>query len=127
MTLNEAIREGCRLYPRQAFGSLGGEDGIGRCVIGAIKEGVHTLSACYLGDYGKMFPEIERMGLPCPECHITSNYYNDRFSTLWWLLVHLNDTHHWSREAIAEWADPRPDLHVAMPQVATPESLPTHA
>ena len=124
MTLNEAIREGCRVFPKQAFGSYNdGRDG--RCALGAAGEAV-GLKASFMGRFmgqclpgiTTVFPELKKE-TTCPHCN-----------QLKWVIraiQHLNDHSKWSREAIAEWADPRPDLHVAMPQVSTPESLPTHA
>ena len=36
------------------------------------------------------------------------------------LAVHLNDTHHWSREAIAECLDPHPEWHLSGGRVEVP-------
>ena len=41
---------------------------------------------------------------------------------LFWFLSHLFEGHKWSCEAIAEWADPRPELHIGMPCLMTPGS-----
>jgi len=67
----------------------------------------------------QFFPELSKIQESCPQCGdnwgMVHSVSGD-FQTLRVLMVHLNNVHKWSREAIAEFADPRPELHVAMPK-----------
>jgi len=100
MKLSEAIRAGAKLRP-QGFGS-----GLER------KPGTScaTLAAgeAFLGvmcrDEVQAYKVIKNAGIDtcnifltkCPQCDSSG------FS-LWCLCIHLNDTHRWSREEIADW------------------------
>jgi len=132
LQLNEAIRKGVVSLPRQAFGSLVSENGKEGCVLGALYLGSGCLTheeltiglssgsrqiaiGTRITDYLKTVDLMEEeVTCPVRTCSRTTGG-PIKVSNM---LVHLNDTHYWSREAIAEWADPRPELHVAMP---TPE------
>lgn len=86
--LAEAIREGCKKRPIQAFGTMWMNDNAA-CVLGAALEmhfqgRVHVARECPA--CGK--PEKKGFG-PNGLC----------------LLPHLNDDHRWTRERIADWLD----------------------
>ena len=130
MTLNEAIREGGKKFPRQVVAVFSDGDG-GACVNGA-------LAWSLLGDaFGlcadltfaavrKTHPEVEHScACPAPGCFGVPARYGYESAPLLRVMAHLNNDHGWSREAIAEWADPRPDLHVAMPSLVNAPLEPT--
>ena len=122
MTLNEAIRRGCLKFPKQAFNKFHGDDGLSACVIAAV----------YVGDNERRYTDREfHQSAYCPvgPCESFTDGLLVRSSspdTVMRVMVHLNNDHRWSREAIAEWADPQPDLHVPMPTVKAPEAVVTH-
>jgi len=112
MRLNEAIRAGIKLLPKQAFGTW---------INPIIKDSGCVLAAVHTGLCGKLngpitftvmeetLPELKSANIMCPACGATGYLAG--------IMIHLNDIHTWTREAIAEWADPRPELHVAMPSL----------
>lgn len=97
MKLSEAILEGCKRYPRQEYKRLYYEDAA--CVVGAALAGINKATASYTlatARMAQMWPDfMERNLVPCPGCGIPASTYS--------LLVHLNDSHRWSRENIAQW------------------------
>ena len=111
MTLYEAIRKGSRLFPTQAFGTYKSSGGR-RCALGAAAEA----SGVFLLPFGigawnlqRPFPELEELTM-CPHC-------GKRMQIIT-AIHHLNDYAKWSREAIAEWVDPHPELHEPVSQLA---------
>lgn len=98
MRLSEAIRLGSMLHP-QSFGWLrayGSDDAIvATCAMGAAEE------------VGCDTEEYKAGKVACPECPNLAG-------SLYGVVVHLNDGHRWTREAIADW-------------VATIESAQDHA
>lgn len=99
--LADAIRSGASRRPDQAFGDYY----FGRkasCALGAAYEGMYRLPDDMGGrrptkDLEDYFDCLEGTVRRCPEpgCRKTI--------TLAALIVHLNDDHRWSREAIAAW------------------------
>lgn len=88
-----AIRRGSEMVPRQCFGRLEIRAGIAEtevvatCAIGA---------ADYVGYVGWVGG---RPGLLCPVCSAEER------PTIRGAVVHLNDDHRWTREAIADWLE----------------------
>lgn len=102
MRYAEAIREGIKLLPHQVF-RMAGDIWTG--------EGCVHMTACYAAGinyfrvdpiwlYGK-FPELKGIDVACPceHCCLMGHY------EVYAIAVHLNDTHQWTREAIADWVD----------------------
>ena len=113
--LNEAIRRGCRMRPQQAFRQLfHGRDGA--CVVGAAVIGGRGYDATEEDksleppQFASLVSDLPvNVSCPHPGCSISA--WTGEIMRL------LNNDHRWSREAIAEWADPQPELHVQMPKV----------
>ncbi len=98
MLLSEAIRLGAMLRP-QAFGYMFDDHG-GSCAYGAAAEAIGfmrpagnpivsgiTMLLCH-------HPEFRLPITQCPQCHYMMTDAG-----------HLNDTHHWTREHIADWVE----------------------
>ena len=103
IALAEAIAEGVRRRPRQAFGEYFSDDG-GSCALGAAYEGSYPLprdpqEAHVIRprlDRDRLFDCLENVRRRCPVgC-------NKRLP-LNAIILHLNDDHHWTREQIVEW------------------------
>ena len=98
-----AILAGAKRRPDQAFGDYyRGKNS--SCALGAAYEGIYRLPEAPEGvrpqRLDRIFDCLEGVVRACPEgCK--------KRLPLGALIVHLNDTHQWSRERIAEWiADP---------------------
>lgn len=100
-SFSEAIREGAKIRP-QGFGELvvGGKT----CAIGA---GLEAMGYADIGDSwldaARKYPYLASRladGFPCPvsECFCRPEY-------LYRVVIHLNDHHRWTREAIADWLE----------------------
>lgn len=106
MKLSDAMRLGAT-FRAQAFGLLFVENkdgGIDSCALGAVCE-VHGMQPVldqqlpeWLFD---TYPELDNVHTICP---VSLCYATDSRSILS-VIVHLNDHHQWSREAIADWLD----------------------
>jgi hypothetical protein len=100
--LAEAIRHGTLFRPDQAFG----EYFTGRrasCALGAAYEGMYRLPRDTTGirprNLERLFDCLENTLRRCPEgCK--------KRLPLGAMILHLNDDHHWTREAIAQWVAP---------------------
>jgi hypothetical protein len=92
MKLSTAIRLGAMLGP-QAFGRLDDATTGGTCAYGA------ALQAAGLDFYDtwKLTGVFHAMCPACADAQRAADRY--RFNTL----AHLNDTHRWTREQIADW------------------------
>jgi hypothetical protein len=100
MRLSEAIRLGAMLHP-QCFGTVRilrhdagtPEFTTHTCALGAAEEAGYSLFAELCGQSLATLAD-------CPICC-------DRFQswTVHGIVVHLNDDHHWTREAIADWVE----------------------
>jgi len=110
MGFNEAVREGIRRYPRQAFGEF--QHGDAACLLGTVGVPEQTQGRIvdYLSQHFADIPWMLVMACPHQDCLSRVPRY------LFGVCAHLNDHHHWTREAIVEWVDPRPELHLAMPR-----------
>lgn len=116
MKLSEAIREGSRLS-LQAFGTM--NKGSGACALGAAVEHLAMRGEIPM-EYGlcstwntdpleKRFPAmLSNVPPPC-KCEPLEGYMHHVSckydGTLMLAIIHLNDEHAWSREAIAEWVE----------------------
>lgn len=99
MRLSEAIRLGAMLKP-QAFGDY--FNSVGTCALGAACEAA-GVSCEAIGDYERQFLAV--FAEPCPACGVrpdTGNKYTSGFCNT---VLHLNDTHRWTREQIADWVE----------------------
>lgn len=95
--LADAMERGARNRP-QAFGSYFTWDGKS-CALGAAFEGVHRLPDLV----GSLHPNLERLW-HCLEYVVRRCPIGCRKRLpLAAMIVHLNDDHQWSREAIADW------------------------
>lgn len=58
----------------------------------------------HMGTIRDVLPEIDQIRVACPvqNCDLA---HVERSSTLFWMIVDLNDSHGWSRERIADWVD----------------------
>ena len=116
MKIWEAIREGCRLRPKQAFRSTMDAEG-NTCALGAAMHGIgrHPDAAVMIGNLHDAFPEINgRHYSQCPDCgQSTSSFTLPNI-----IAIHLNDKHKWSRERIADWleAELSPPIAVTLPK-----------
>src|SRR5262245_58555923 len=118
LQLAEAILKGALTRPDQAFGDYF----VGRrasCALGAAYEGMYRLPAAAEGvrprHLERLFDCLENTLRTCPEgCR--------KKLALGAMILHLNDDHHWTREAIAQWVAPPdpPPAESAPPSGATP-------
>lgn len=114
MRFNTAMREGIKTLRTQTVGQWFGGDSDGCALATAI---VGTGVQADQVESHQLYAEqmLVNCGLelgkavacPHPKCEAESNWIN--------IIMHLNDQHKWSREAIAEWVDPWPELHQPMP------------
>jgi hypothetical protein len=114
MKLSEAIREGAKLRP-QAFGRTFLETASGvltSCAIAAALEatGYDPLRPLDLNArdlFRETFQSYWTMpAMPCPHQHKGRRPRPCPDSgQVYGMLLHLNDTHEWSREAIADWVE----------------------
>ena len=135
MTINEMIRKGCGMSyhktDRTEYYTSTDQDGkLGACVLGALWLGAsagkpYSEAAVYeetimlMGKAG--LGNVATGSWPCPQFTCGDQY------CLTSLCIHLNDDHEWSREAIAEWLDPHPELHISMPTGQPSQTEPVHA
>jgi hypothetical protein len=103
MRLSEAIRLGAMMKP-QAFGVLVDDDNGGTCALGAaydavgIKFDASGIPNGYLGELDLWLRRIvELQAATCPACGVNTPAIG--------LIPHLNDTHRWTRQRIAEFVE----------------------
>jgi len=110
MKLSEAIREGSKLSI-QGFGGLG--EGAQTCALGAAGEWVWYETggaACLPQGNWTLLPLVDAVvhvspcgcEFVCAGEYGLGSYYDNSVAAI---IAHLNDTHKWSREAIAEWVE----------------------
>src|ERR1051325_2910153 len=92
-TFSEAIREGAKLRP-QAFNEYY-IDG-GSCAVGAAAEAM-GFDKVRMVEAENAFAYMQAAGVDCPACK--------RINSLLGVCTHLNDTHRWTREQIADWLE----------------------
>ncbi len=93
LKLSEAMRLGAMLKP-QGFGIFRNQ-GITACALDAVALALGNIG---WGQMRVMFPWADGDSAKCPQCGLTSN-------TVMELTIHLNDTHRWTRERIADWIE----------------------
>lgn len=101
--LARAILDGAHARPEQAFGDYF-QGRRASCALGAAYEGMYHLPLDASGIRPKhlerLFDCLEYTLRSCPEgCK--------KRLFLGAMILHLNDDHHWTREAIAHWVSPR--------------------
>ena len=98
LELADAIAEGARRRPHQAFGEYFSDQG-GSCALGAAYEGAYSLPDdvhAVRPRLDRLFDCLENVRRKCPSgC-------NKRLP-LNSIILHLNDDHRWTREQIVEW------------------------
>ena len=109
MKLSEAIKNGAKIRP-QCYGGLFQIDGseIKSCALGAALEGagLYTPSEEELLASTTLFnawPELGGGDCLCPSKRHPSDDTEEFHLEI--LIEHLNDTHRWTREQIAEWLE----------------------
>lgn len=106
---SEAIREGAKLRP-QGFGAL---LRLGNtCAIGSGLDAMDLLTAeqsiifgeetIDLHDFLALYPYLNSLG-ECPVDEAVCSRWCPLPRTLFNVIIHLNDQHRWTREAIADW------------------------
>lgn len=94
MKLSDAIRLGSMMKPQGFVSMLNG----GRsCALGAAMDAIGRLNGFTVTDMAAdSWPFLnDKVGLPCG-CDSTDWAWKD-------VITHLNDSHEWTREAIADW------------------------
>lgn len=99
MKLSDAIRKGCE-GTYQVFG-IGWDGGKGYCAWGAAQQGIKRDSTIW-----RKFLDmtVENRCFVCNESLNSSGYIEETIN-LAYMIIHLNDYHGMSREAIAEWVE----------------------
>jgi hypothetical protein len=103
--LAAAMRKGAALRPQcfttyfETDGTSGSWVPVASCALGAAYEGKTGMVDWNLtrNELLNLFPEAAGRGCICPAC--------GALFTVAPLVTHLNDDHHWTREAIADWLD----------------------
>ena len=95
--LSEAIRLGAMLKP-QAFGDYWADGG--SCAIGAACDAAGVMLAD-IHYFESGFEALFRQA--CPACGVTPDDKHTCHAGFCNTVVHLNDTHRWTREQIADW------------------------
>jgi hypothetical protein len=96
--LADAIAEGARRRPHQAFGEYFDDLG-GSCALGAAYEGAYALprdAHAIRPRLERLFDCLENLASTCPEGCKKRLPLNA-------IILHLNDDHHWTREQIVAW------------------------
>jgi len=118
MRLNDAIMKGCQIAPIKISDRWHDSNNNEACTLGAAILGIRSKeenSKWMLINTRiilKEFPELRSKHFGCPEpaCNLRALLFDNFVS----LISHLTAHRGWSREAIANWLDPRPELHVGM-------------
>ncbi len=108
MKLSEAIRAGAKLRPQSFVAFFGYVDdyALGSCALGAAVEAVKGKPVpCevhyQLPDFiGETFDGVYRQ-VACP----AEGCRKHQPTELLYMAMELNDSHHWTRERIAEWVE----------------------
>lgn len=118
LKLSDAIRLGSMLRP-QCFGLMFKNGG--SCAIGAACEAVGLSSE----DGMESFWDNNVQPFKCPMYADYSNVLSDHCmgsrNTINQMIVHLNDTHHWTRERIADWVSTVEPSAVEHPELVLKE------
>lgn len=103
-SFSEAIREGAKLRPQASGGLMNASSscavGAGLEAMGHLKEPPDCtrseLAAYHVAEVA--YPYLENR----EACPAACSDYRDTLTNVLW---HLNDHHHWTREAIADWLE----------------------
>ena len=100
MYLYEAIKLGAMLKPQGFGGGSATKNADETCAFGAARDAIGQWSK----DCNIMWPVVASL-THCPDCKTKMNPKRcESGATV--ISVHLNDTHKWTREQIAEWLKP---------------------
>lgn len=118
MKLSDAIRLGAMMKP-QAFNVFRNDHGT--CALGAASDAVGGVNI-------KTFPIIDVDSAACPVCHQTWTT-TPQTSAGGAAIVHLNDYHRWTREAVADQVEiwEKEFERAQQPQAATVDHVPVSA
>ena len=108
-----AIRDGATIRP-QGYGCF--LDNGKSCALGAGAEAVFGQANNY-DAVCLLYPYLQQEGGPCPECGAGDGSYMAS------ILYHLNDTHKWTREAVADWLEAEEGKLKAVPKIQETASL----
>jgi hypothetical protein len=101
LTLSDAIRLGAMLHP-QCFGVMAQQsDGVtlATCAMAAAKRAGYDIARELSAGSPNLLRFPSRPGdMLCPQCLVLAG---SRLA----VVVHLNDDHRWTREAIADWVE----------------------
>ena len=107
--LADAIAEGARRRPSQAFGEYFSNKG-GSCALGAAYEGIYRIPRNADGIRPKrldlLFDCLDNEVRRCPAC-------TQKRLPIGAIIIHLNDHHQWSRQQIAQWLRDDADARAA--------------
>lgn len=111
MKLSEAIRLGSLLKP-QAFGDMW--VGVGSCAFGAAYDAAGiTITTTEASD---IWPWLDAP-MKCPVCGALEELVTFVIS------AHLNDTHRWTREEIADWVATVEPQEIEADEIIAPEAV----
>lgn len=108
MKLSEAIRLGAMLKP-QGFGVGAFYSSVATCAMGAALDALGAHSDDWATEMCARYQVLSIEG-SCPEC--------DKFERVISRIWHLNDTHRWTREQIADWVETLEPRDVEAPEPA---------
>lgn len=119
-SFSEAIREGIKRRPKQAYFKMIDFEG-GSCVLGAGAEATleralppggipNSEWAAYCPTFRALYGYLATVAVPpcgCAEIEGAEDSYGVRSTrhNLMNIMVHLNNEHRWTREAIADWLE----------------------
>jgi hypothetical protein len=113
LRLSEAIRLGAMLKP-QGFGAGASHSKQSSCALWAAYEAAGCKNSA---DYLKCFGFVTKEAPQCPVC-------GKQRPSIEGLIAHcLNDTHHWTREQIADWLEREVEPQFYAPKVDAAEAV----
>lgn len=114
LKLSEAIREGSKLRPQNFRGTYFSqeEDKVSSCAIAAAFEAIGRVNGDTYFKGGGLVPSLDEYfkahidhSIYCPVEGCPCNEYGPEFEYAGSLIVHINDYHKWTREAIADFIE----------------------
>ncbi len=114
LKLSEAMRLGAMLKPQ---GFSGFRHNGRTCALGAVADSIGGVSLDGVVSY---YSHLTVQPATCPAC--VSSAYSPK--SLVGAIIHLNDTHRWTRERIADWIEAEFEKE---PETATPVAIDTPA
>src|SRR5437773_7577664 len=110
MTAGDYIRLGIQRFPDQIFHQVF-EGTTGACAVGCLTWAIGRDLGTGSFDLGLGLDHSSVCPVVCPVCECDQ-------LTVWDQLIHLNDYHRWTREAIARWVDTLPQTDTMPPLAA---------